>query len=93
MIVSYVLIIGVMLVLVLGGIALIATGNGHILPSLVPLAPLLVVVGSVLLILSECILLFGNKEDRHGAIRDFGYLFPTLIISLCMWWVAQHFLW
>lgn len=93
MIVSYVLIIGVMLVLVIGGIALIAMGNAHILPSLVPLAPLLVAVGSVMLILAECLLFFGKKEDRRGAFRDLGFLFPTLLISLCLWWLAQHFLW
>ncbi|MHB9036814.1 MAG: hypothetical protein ACYC64_09110 [Armatimonadota bacterium] len=93
MIAAFVLVTGVVLVLVVGSIALIAMGNGHILPSLVPLAPLLVVVGCVILMLTECLLFLGNKDDRQSAIRDLGYLFPTLIVSGGLWWVAQRFLW
>lgn len=93
MIAAFVLVTGVMLVIVVGAIALIAMGHGSILPSLVPLAPLLVAVGSVMLILTEFILFFGNKEDRRGAIRDLSYLFPTLLISLGLWWIAQRLLW
>ncbi|MCE5314699.1 MAG: hypothetical protein ABFD49_02970 [Armatimonadota bacterium] len=93
MVATYVLIIGVMLVLVVGGIGLVAMGNGHILPSLVPLAPLLVAIGCILLIMTELLLFFGNKEDKKCAFRDLGYLIPTLFISSGLWWVAQRFLW
>ncbi|MCE5198939.1 MAG: hypothetical protein ABFD54_14425 [Armatimonadota bacterium] len=93
MIAAFVLVIGVMLVLVVGGVMLIAMGNAHILPTIVPLAPWLVAAGSVMLILTECLLFFGGKEDRRAALRDLGYLFPTFLISLGLWWLASHFLW
>lgn len=93
MIAGLVLVTGALLVLVVGGIILIVMGNAQILPSLVPLVPWLVAVGSIVLILTELLLFFGNKEDRRSAIRDLSYLFPILILSGGLWWVAQHFLW
>lgn len=93
MVAALVLVAGVMVVLAFGAVWLIVTGHAGILPSIIPLAPWLVAFGSILLILTEVILFFGGKEDRRVAVRDLGYLVPTLLISAALWYVAQHFLW
>lgn len=93
MLAALVLITGVSLVLVAGSVYLIATGQAHLLPTVVPLAPWLVAFGCVMLILSELILFFGGKDDRRAAFKDLGYLLPTLIISAGVGYLARYFLW
>jgi len=90
---AFVLVTGVLLVLVVGATALYWMGMGSILKSLVPLAPWLVMVGTILLILTELLLFLGGKEDRRAALRDLSYLIPTCLISAGLWYVAQKFLW
>lgn len=92
MIAAFVLIIGVMLVLLVGAIVLAATNTADVLSWLVPFAPMLVTVGTFLIILTELLLFFGSKEDRRTALRDLAYLFPTFVVSLGLWWIAQRFL-
>jgi len=93
MIAALVLITGVLLVLVIGAAAFAYMGMGNILASLVPLAPWLVMVGTILLILTELLLFFGGKDDRRAAWRDMKYLVPTCLVSAGLWYVAQKFLW
>lgn len=93
MVAVLVLITGVTLILMMGALALAWSGMGSILPSLVPLAPWLVMVGTILLILTELLLFFGSREDRRTAIRDLGYLIPTCIISGVLWYGLQYYLW
>ncbi len=93
MVAAFVLVTGVLVVLVIGALALIWLHMGSILPSLVPMVPWLVMVGTFLLMLTEVLLLFGNKDDRRVALRDFKYLLPTCLLSGGLWLVAQHYLW
>ncbi|MFQ3549746.1 MAG: hypothetical protein SNJ70_08355 [Armatimonadota bacterium] len=89
----FVLILGVMLILVITLIALYNLGLTHILPTLVPLAPALVMVGTALLIITELLLFLGNKEDRRTAFNDLLYMIPTLLISGGLWYLAKYYLW
>ncbi len=93
MIAALVLITGVLLVLVIGAAALYYVGMGSVLISLVPLAPWLVAVGTILLMLTELLLFLGGKDDRRAAWRDMKYLVPTCLVSGGLWYVAQKFLW
>lgn len=93
MVAVLVLITGVTLILLIGALALAWSGMASVLPSLVPLAPWLVMVGTILLILTELLLFFGSKEDRRAAARDLAYLIPTCIISGVLWYGLQYYLW
>lgn len=93
MIAGVVLIVGVILILVLAALYFALAGMPTVLTCIVPMAPGLVMIGTFLLILTEVFLLFGNREDRKIVKRDLGYLFPTLIISGVLWFVAQKMLW
>lgn len=87
------LVAGVLLIMLIGGIVFALMGMVQMLASLVPFGPLLVAVGTFLLILVEILLFFGHKEDRHRAVRDLAYMLPTLVVSFGLWWLAQYFLW
>ena len=89
----FVLILGVMLILVIALVALYNLGLTHILPTLVPLAPALVMVGTALLILTELLLFLGNKEDRKTALKDLMYMIPTFLITGGLWFLAKYYLW
>jgi hypothetical protein len=93
MVAVLVLVTGVTVILVVGAIGLAWIGMGNILPSLVPLAPWLVMLGTLLLSLTELLLFLGNKEDRKTAVRDLGYLVPTCLLSAALWYGLQHYLW
>lgn len=93
MVAAFVLVTGVLVILVVGAIALAYMGLANILASLVPMAPWLVMVGTFLLILTELLLLFGGKEDRHAAFKDLSYLVPTCLVSGALWYVTQLYLW
>lgn len=93
MIPAFVLITGVLVILVIGAALLAWMGMGNILASLVPLAPWLVMVGTLLLIVTELLLFLGSKEDRRAAWRDLSYLVPTLLVSGGLWFLAQKYLW
>ncbi len=93
MVALLVLITGVTLILLVGAVALAWAGMGSVLPSLVPLAPWLVMVGTFLLMLTELLLFFGSKDDRRAALRDLGYFVPTCIISGVLWYALQYYLW
>jgi|GEM_PF-909324 len=93
MIPAFVLVTGVLVILVVGAAVLAWIGMANVLTSLVPLAPWLVMVGTIFLILTELLLFFGDKLDRQDAWRDLSYLLPILIISAALWYLAQWFLW
>ena len=93
MIAAFVLIAGILIIMIIGSGALVFTGMSNILTSLVPFAPWLVMVGTLLLILTELLLFFGSKEDKRAAFHDLAYLVPTCIISGALWYVADKLLW
>ncbi len=93
MVAVFVLVAGVVLIMVFGGIIFALMGMMQVLASLVPFAPMLVAIGSFLLICAEMLLFLGNKDDRKVAKRDLGFMLPTLVVSLGLWWLAQYFLW
>jgi hypothetical protein len=93
MVVAFALVTGVLVILVLGAVALYSMGMQNVLPSLVPLAPWLVMVGTMLLIATEFLLFLGSKEDRRAALRDLAYLVPTCLISAALYYGLQQFLW
>ena len=93
MVAVLVLVTGVTVILVLGAIGLAWLGMGGILPSLVPLAPWLVMVGTLFLILTELLLFLGTSEDRRVAIRDLTHLVPTCVLSAALFYGLQYFLW
>ena len=93
MVAVLVLVTGVTVILIVGAVGLAWMGMGNILPSLVPLAPWLVMVGTFLLSLTELLLFFGNKDDRKTALRDLAYLVPTCLLSAALWYGLQYYLW
>ena len=93
MVAAFVLVTGILVVLVIGAVVLASMGMTQILTSLLPLVPWLVMVGTVLLILTELLLFFGNKEDRRSAWRDLSYLVPTCLVSGGLWLLAARFFW
>jgi len=93
MVAVFVLVAGVIFVMALGAVVLIVMGAGHILTSLVPLGPGLVMAGTFLLMLAEMLLFFGGREDRRAAMRDFGYMLPTFLISGALYYFSQLYLW
>jgi hypothetical protein len=93
MVAVLVLVTGVTVILAVGAIGLAWIGMGYILPSLVPLAPWLVMVGTLLLSVTELLLFLGNKDDRKTAVRDLTYLVPTCLLSAALWYALQRYLW
>lgn len=93
MVAGFVLIAGVILILVMAALWFSVSGLPKVLTCIVPMAPGLVMLGTFLLILTELLLLFGNKDDRKAAKRDLSYLFPTLIVSGVLWYAAYNLLW
>ena len=93
MVTALVLVIGVVVVLIVGSILLAVMGYAYILPALIPIAPGLVLLGSFLLALTEIISLFGGRENRRIAARHYCYLFPIMIVSGILFYLAQKMLW
>jgi hypothetical protein len=93
MVAGIVLLVGVVVILALGWVMLVQAGMTNLLPTLVPLAPLLVAVGTFLLILVEFLLLFGNKDDKRTAVRDLSFLVPVFAVSALLTYAAERFLW
>ena len=79
--------------MLVGGVMLWYMGMGNIITSLLPLVPWLVMVGTLLIIVTELLLLFGGKEDRRAALRDLTYLIPTCLVSGGLWWFVQRLAW
>lgn len=93
MVVAFVLVTGIVVILVVGAAVLAYMGMGNLLASMLPLAPCLVTIGTLLLILTELLLFLGNKDDKRAAKRDLVYLIPTCLVSGIVWWAAQKFVW
>lgn len=81
-----ILIFGLLLVLGISVVLLIASSMTPLVMWVISAVPLLVAIGSGLLILIELLLFFGNKEDRRIAGRDLGLLVPTCILSAAIWY-------
>jgi hypothetical protein len=93
MVAALVLITGILLVMLVGGAMLWYMGIGGIITSLLPLVPWLVMVGTVLIIATELLLLFGGRDDRRAALRDLTYLVPPCLVSGGLWWFVQRLAW
>ena len=93
MVASFVLIVGVLLIMLIAGVVFTLMGNAAMLGWILPWAPMLIAVGTGLLMLTELPLFLGGREDRRAALRDMAYLFPTFALSLGMWYLAQYYLW
>jgi len=93
MIAGIVLLVGVVVILGLGWVLLWQMGMTNLLTSVVPLAPTLVAIGTFLLMLTEILLFFGNKEDRRTAVRDVSFLVPLFAVSMLLTYITQRFLW
>jgi len=93
MVFAFVLIAGVVLILVVAAVLFTWLGMPSVLSCLVPTAPWLVMMGTLLLSIVECLLFFGSKEDRRSAKRDLIYLVPTFAASAVLWWLLQKFFW
>ncbi len=93
MVAAFVLIAGVILILAMALLWFVAEGMSKLLLCIVPMAPGLVMLGTFLLILTEFLLFFGNKNDRKSALRDLSYLFPTFIVSSALWYATVKLLW
>jgi hypothetical protein len=93
MMAGIVLLAGVVVVLALGWVLLWQMGMTNLLTSVVPLAPMLVAIGTFLLILTEILLFLGNKEDRRTAVRDLSFLVPLFAVSMALTYITQRFLW
>ena len=93
MIAAFVLIAGVLLTMLIAAAIFAWMGSLDMLMFVVPWAPLVVVIGTFLLMLVELLLVFGRKEDRKAALHDFAYLFPTFLISGGFLYLAWYYLW
>lgn len=93
MVASFVLIVGVLLVMAIAGVVFTLMGNAAMLGWVLPWAPMLIMIGTALLMLMEIPLFLGSKEDRRSALRDIAYLLPTFLVSAGLWFLAQYYLW
>ena len=93
MIAGIVLLTGVVVVLGIGWVLLWQMGMTNLLASVVPLAPMLVAIGTFLLILTEGLLFLGNKQDRRTAVRDLSFLVPLFAVSILLTYFSQRILW
>jgi hypothetical protein len=93
MVAAFVLIVGVLLIMMIAALVFKMLGTAEMLGWILPWAPMLVMIGTFLLIMTELLLFFGGKEDRRTAWRDLGYLFPTFLVSGALWYLSQHYLW
>ena len=93
MIAAFVLIAGVLLIMLIGAVVLSYMGASPVLTAVAPMAPGLVMVGTLMLILTELLLFLGGKEDRRTAARDLPCMVLVLIVSGALWYVSQQLLW
>lgn len=81
-----ILIFGLLLVLVISVVLLILSGMTPLVIWVISAVPMLVMIGSGILILIELLLFFGNKDDRKAALRDLGVLVPACVVSGLIWY-------
>lgn len=88
-----ILLLGLLVMLVTVIVLFLVAGLGNLLPLVVPMIPLLVVIGSFLLGMADLLLLFGNADDRRIAKRDLTYLGITFVVSGALFWGSTFLLW
>ena len=93
MIAAFVLIAGVLLTMLIAAAVFAWMGSLDMLMFVVPWAPLVILIGTFMLMLVELLLIFGRKEDRRAVLHDLAYLFPTFLISGGLFYVAWYYLW
>jgi hypothetical protein len=87
-----ILLFGLIVFLVMATVLFVVCRLTNLLALVVPVIPLLAMVGSALLGLIEMFLFFGKSEDRRLAKRELAYLGATFAISAILWWVCSYFL-
>ena len=87
-----ILLFGLVIFLVMATVLFIVFGMTNLLSLVVPVIPLLAMIGSGMLGFIELFLLFGKQDDRRLAKRELAYLGSTFVISAALWWVCSYFL-
>jgi hypothetical protein len=93
MLVLTILLFGLLVMLALAVVLIVSSGLYSLLPIVIPVVPLLLMVGSGLLGLIELLLLFGGPEERRHAKRELVYLGATFAVSGLLLWVTTRLLW
>lgn len=70
-----------------------ATGLANLLPLVIPMVPLLAMIGSGLLGLIDMLLFFGGSDEKKLARTELTYLAVTFVFSGVLWWASTHLLW
>lgn len=86
------LLLGLVVVSIMVTVLFVWWGMTNLLTLVIPLIPLLAMVGSGMLGIIELLLFFGNSEDRKIAKTDLKYLGATFVISGILWWLITKFL-
>ena len=88
-----ILLLGLLIMLVAVVVLLVVFGLTSVLVIVIPLIPIMMMVGSGILGLIEMALLAGGKDDKRIAKRDLKYLGATFILSGILARVSIRFLW
>lgn len=87
-----ILLFGLLVTLIMVVVLLFVTHAFNLLSLVIPMVPLLLMIGSGLLGTIELLLLAGGPEDRKLAKRELKWLWSTFIISAVVWRVSAFFL-
>ncbi|MEN6371159.1 MAG: hypothetical protein ABFD64_04015 [Armatimonadota bacterium] len=87
-----ILLLGLVVISIMVTILFVIWGMTNLLVLVIPLIPLLALIGSGLLGMIELLLLFGEPEDRKTAKTDLAYLGITFVASGILWWLMTRFL-
>lgn len=87
-----ILLLGLVVISIMVTVLFVVWGMTNLLGLVIPLIPLLAMVGSGLLGMIELLLLFGGPEDRKTAKTDLTYLGATFVASGVLWWLTTRFL-
>lgn len=88
-----ILLFGLLVMLIMAVVLLLITHTMNLLGLVIPMVPLLLMIGSGLLGTIELILLFGTAEDKKLAKRELKWLWGTFLISGVLWQISTLFLW
>jgi hypothetical protein len=73
-------------------VLLVATHMFSLLAYVIPVVPMLMMLGSGVLGAIELFLLFGSSDDRKLAKRELKWLWGTFLISGVLWRISSLFL-
>ena len=88
-----ILLLGLVVVLIMVTVLMVVFHMANLLVLIIPLIPLLMMIGSGVLGLIELFLFLGSSDDRKIAKRDTKWLFATFVVSGVLLWVSSLLLW